>query len=204
MTGDSEAVLVRFPVLKTGERAYFGRFRRQVERERQRIIRRHMPGVEETESSSSASSAGEGSDVGLDPAIQSELDSRSRFRAWALNDQIGYVEIVAGGGNTLHGDVSLKRRAFPRVSPEHRWRRPLEAEEILLFARIDGELVMPGNQLSYVPVVESLVRDAQRLVRERGCGARQAVVQTSPPGLEAIDYATLHAAIIDAGDTTAP
>ncbi len=185
-----ETALVRFPILKTSESSYFTRFRRQVERERKRVLRRHQPDLDASGSAVDPSS--------LDPTVQVELDSRRRFRAWALNDQIGCVEIVADRGNVLHADISLKRRAFPRSSPEHRWRRPLEAEEILLFARIDGDLVMPGNQLSYVPVVEDLASNAQRLVRERGCGTRNAIVSTSPPGISAIDFASLHAAVIGA------
>ena len=189
--GDSEIVLARFPILKSSEKAYFRRFRRRLERDRARILERHgRAPAEEMDVDDSST---------LDPALRSELDSRARFRAWALNDQIGFVEIVADRGNALRADVSLKRRAFPRSSPEHRWRRPLEAEEVLLFARVDGELVMPGNGLSYFPVVEDLVNAAQRLVRERGCGARAAVVGTTPPGIRAIDFATQHAAVLESG-----
>lgn len=123
----------------------------------------------------------------LSPSFYREI----RYRPWYFNSIIGFLSIESTLGRDLRGDIYLKRRHFPREHAEHRWRRPVEGEEIFLYSDIKSP-VERGNNDSYVKAIRCLLQVTQRHIRRDCCGTRRAKVFVPHYGLDCFNWTEIH------------
>jgi len=86
---------------------------------------------------------------------------------WKFNDIVGYLEIGTDGGNSLTGDIFLKRKHLPR---EHRSKRlglPKKTNEILPFRELDRFRIRGRDNNAYLQSLNELIEKAKKIIKKR-------------------------------------
>ena len=116
----------------------------------------------------------------------------SAFRGpWPYSDVIGFVILGQDHGDSIAGNVLLKRKHFPRGSEErvsHRGQTE-RLQEMMWYAELGRTRVRAWENAAYVKALRAMIREAQAFLRRRLRGAA-----VHPPGvdLDYIDFVRLY------------
>jgi len=109
---------------------------------------------------------------------------------WFFNDLVGFLRIASDETeDQVAGRLFLVRSSFPETAPERFSRGEEDLHEIVLFERISGRQVDPGNNESWVEAIESIIEEAQKTIHRQAQGLEEASIWLPDYDLSCFDFA---------------